>query len=107
MPVSQGPIPRPKTRASPVWLNRFNLNHSSRSVALRELCRGEDELLLVGGGDFLVEAVQIGIFVWLEKSEIVGEETLDLNGTVLCGADYSKHGVVGPIQIGAVGCALN
>jgi hypothetical protein len=58
-----------------------------RSISLRGWQGGEDKLLLIGSGDLLVEAAQLGVFLGIENREIMSEGAFDLDRTVLCGGD--------------------
>ena len=60
--------------------NAYELgNGIVRSVSLAWWRGGEDELLLVSGGDFQEKGVEVGVFLWLEKCVVVSEDALNLD----------------------------
>ena len=63
-------------------------------------------MLLVGGGDFLVEVVEVGVIFGSQEGEVVSQGAHDGDGAILrAGVDF-EQGVVGPGAIGILRGAL-
>ena len=64
-------------------------------------------MLLIGGGDFEVEVVQVGVFRCIKENDIAGHNPADAYGAILCAGVDLERGMIGPGNLSILGNALD